>query len=218
MFKVGDEIKIINPECKMYGFYGTITSKINSYYTVSFGADVRYWYENEDLERINDMDISERLSEVIKENQELKQKLKQKLGEQNIKLDKIKADINRELRDKQGVSDEEFREAYEFWKDNNSNICTEIWGNGTLSEILFHTSLSEFVNKYKEYKDKQDNEIKVGDVVKLKIGGEESIVTRADSCIVYRLFRDGGCDIYTDKKVLEKTGKHYDSIDEFMNS
>ena len=74
----------------------------------------------------------------------------------------------------------------------------------------------EALAKVKEYEER--NEIKVGDVVKLKIGGEESIVTRVvDGCSVYRLFRDGSC-VYTDKKVLEKTGKHFDSIDEFMRS
>lgn len=207
MFKVGDEIKVINQKCKMYGFYGTITSKMDDFYTVSFGADVRYWYENEDLERINDMNISERLSEVIKENQNLKQQL----SEQNIKLNKIQADVNRELK---GVSDEEFREAYEFWKNNNTNICTEIWGNGMLSEILFHTSLSEFVNKYKEYKDKQ-NEIKAGDEVYYLDHNYKSIVTSVEDGVAVMITNNGKWSTCNTEE-LHKTGKHYD-IESILN-
>lgn len=71
-----------------------------------------------------------------------------------------------------------------------------------------------FVNKHKEYKDKQ-NEIKVGDVVQLAV--KEAIVTAIDGCNMYLLYRDGISNKFT-KDNFTKTGKHYDSIDKFMNS
>lgn len=210
MFKVGDEIKIINPECKMYGFYGTITSKMDGFYTVSFGADVRYWYENEDLERINDMNISERLSEVIKENQNLKQQL----SEQNIKLNKIQADLKRESKDKQGVSDEEFGEAIKHFSIIDEDKRYEIWGLINCFDLFAQTSLSEFVNKYKEYKDKQ-NEIKVGDEVYYLDHNYKSIVTCVEDGVAVMITNNGKWSTCNTEE-LHKTGKHYD-IESILN-
>lgn len=84
-----------------------------------------------------------------------------------------------------------------------------------LRYLFAQTSLSEFVNKYKEYKDKQDNEIKVGDVVQLTV--KEAIVTATAGCDAYLLFRDGSSNKFT-KDNFTKTSRHYDSIDAFMNS
>lgn len=72
----------------------------------------------------------------------------------------------------------------------------------------------EALAKVKEY-DKR-NEIKVGDVVKLKGISHESIVTRVTETTLYRLFKDGSCTSEFYKEDFVKTGKHYDSIDEFM--
>lgn len=211
-FKVGDKVRVINSYSMNHAREGIVTALGDGFSRVSFGS-VDYYYSNTLLEGVVDMDISERLSEVIKENQELKQKL----GEQNIKLNKIQADVRRE----QGVSDEEFREAFKAWETLSNLTCVNIWdGEYMLKEIFNKCSLSEFVNKYKEYKDKQDNEIKVGDVVTVKDGVSdfESLVTKVSGRVVYRLFSDGSCDGYANKEDLEKTGKHFDSIDEFMRS
>ena len=211
MFKVGDKVKITSFPHVAFGRCGIVkTVNGNGFYYIETNNLKFLCYEDE-IERIEDMDISERLSEVIKENQNLKQQI----SEQNIKLNKIQGDINRELRDKQGVSDEEFEEVYEFFSGSNKNVHATVWGNLYLENIFSNLSLSEFVSKYKEYKDKQDNEIRVGDVV--NDGNTVAIVTCAYEKSIYVLFRDGSCGSYPKYEYI-KTGKHYDSIDEFMNS
>ena len=65
---------------------------------------------------------------------------------------------------------------------------------------------------------KKSNELIVGDVVTAKGSELEGIVTKVVGRVVYRLFRDGSCDGRANKEDLVKTGKHFDSIDEFMRS
>lgn len=158
MFKIGDKVRVINSHSMNHAREGVVTALGDGFSRVSFGT-VDYYYSNTLLERMDDMDISERLSEAIKENQNLKQQL----GEQNIKLNKIQADLNRELNGK-GVS---------------------------------------------------DSEIKVRDEV--NDGNTVAIVTRTYANTIYVLYRDGSCGSHS-KDTYTKTGKHYDSIDEFMNS
>lgn len=69
-------------------------------------------------------------------------------------------------------------------------------------------------DKVKEYEER--NEIKKGDVVKDSVG--EALVLRIDDSRVYLLCRDGSCGEYPLSLRLKKTGKHFDSIDEFMRS
>lgn len=83
--------------------------------------------------------------------------------------------------------------------------------------VLFNFTPQEALAKVKAYEEER-NEIKVGDVVKVRGGFFESIVTKVDGRIIYRLFRDGGFNNVTKKEDLIKTGKHFDSIDEFMKS
>lgn len=164
------------------------------------------------LERIEDMNISERLSEVIKENQ----KLKQQLSEQNIKLNKIQADARRE----QGVSDEEFREVYKFFSGSNKNVHATVWGNLYLENIFSNLSLSEFVNKYKEYKDKQD-EIKVGNEISYIKAGERfkgAVLQVFNDGEGYKVFCENGCGqlVYPSEKI-EKTGRHFDEVESLLS-
>lgn len=206
MFNVGDKVRVVSPESFYYRHIGTMVDVGGSISSVDFGRHVNLFL-NVNLERVDDMGISERLSEVIKENQNLKQQL----SEQNIKLNKIQGGVRRE----QGVSDEEFGEAYEFYSGSNKNVHATVWGNLYLENIFSNLSLSEFVNKYKEYKDKQNNEIRVRDEV--NDGNTTAIVTSTYERSIYVLYRDGSCGIHPKDKYT-KTGKHYDSIDEFMNS
>lgn len=163
-------------------------------------------------------DLSERLSEVIKENQNLKQQI----SEQNIKLNKIQADLKRELNDK-GVSDEEFREAYILWSRSMFKDRKEIWGEYDLFDFVNKNSLSEFVNKYKEYKDKQ-NEIKVGD--EITPNNNENVkaivIYVSDDCYEAWVLRNGGVGIYTIShtkiKDWHKTGRHFDEIDTIISA
>lgn len=75
----------------------------------------------------------------------------------------------------------------------------------------------EALAKVKAYTEERNN-IKVGDVVTMRGKAIESIVTKVDGYAIYRLYRDGSCGSYTNKEDLVKTGKHFDSIDEFMRS
>lgn len=114
------------------------------------------------------------------------------------------------------------------WKLARKIILPSLMGGYTADEIknIFDKNtyilvMSDFtpqeaLAKVKPYEEKR-NEIRVGDVV-IKKGCIESIVTKIDGHIVYRLFRDGSCASCTNKKDLKKTGKHFYSIDEFMRS
>lgn len=212
MFKVGDKVEIIKPSCIHYKTIGIVKNvfEYNNCYTVGF-SDGWYLYSEEALKLVDN--LSERLTQVIKENQSLKQKI----SEQNIKLNKIQADMNRELRDKQGVSDEEFREALDFYENANQTICDEVWGSTTLSLIFHYNSLSEFVNKYKEYKQKKekDKEINVGDEVCKQGSDTKYIVTAIDKTLLgdtaFRCMSEYGLSYsILNTEQLIKTGKHYD--------
>lgn len=74
----------------------------------------------------------------------------------------------------------------------------------------------EALAKVKEYEGR--DEIRVGDVVRSKGCNVEEIITKISETKIYRLFKDGSCDSISTKvkEDFEKTGKHFDSIDEFM--
>lgn len=93
----------------------------------------------------------------------------------------------------------------------------DIFGKNSFASLMNTFTPQEALAKVKAYEEEQD-EIKVGDVIKLRNWCTESIVTRVDGDIIYQLFTDGSCGIYTNKEDLEKTGRHFDSIDEFMKS
>jgi hypothetical protein len=88
-----------------------------------------------------------------------------------------------------------------------------IFGKYTHVATLDTLTPQEALAKVNEYEER--NKIKVGDVVKSKSSDIERIVTRVTEINIYCLFRDGSCGSYTNKN-LEKIGKHFDSIDEFM--
>jgi hypothetical protein len=90
---------------------------------------------------------------------------------------------------------------------------------GVNYEVIFKVfTPQEALAKVKEYEER--NEIKVGDVVKLKGSCIEGIVTRITETNIYRLFRDGSStkEAYGVVEGFVKTGEHFDSIDEFMRS
>ena len=89
---------------------------------------------------------------------------------------------------------------------------------GTMESILNAYTPQEALAKVKEYEER--NEIKVGDVVRLKGCCVEGIVTKVTETNIYRLFKDGSStkEAFKDVEGFAKTGKHYDSIDEFMRS
>lgn len=91
-----------------------------------------------------------------------------------------------------------------------------IFGYRSPASIFKAFTPQEALAKVKAYEEEHIR-IRVGDVVTGKGGTIEGIVTRVDSRI-YRLFRDGSCNGPMGKEDLEKTGEHFDSIDEFMRS
>lgn len=95
-----------------------------------------------------------------------------------------------------------------------ANELAEIFGISDKPVLDAYTP-QEALAKVKEYEGR--DEIRVGDVVKLSYSYIESIVTRVSGDIIYQLFSDGSCDSIG-KEDLVRTGKHFDSIDEFMRS
>lgn len=91
----------------------------------------------------------------------------------------------------------------------------DIFGKNTFASLMNTFTPQEALAKVKAYE--EHNEIKVGDVVTIRGGVLESIVTLVDGCIIHRLFRDGSCDCGVNKEDLKKIG-HFDSIDEFMKA
>lgn len=91
----------------------------------------------------------------------------------------------------------------------------DIFDKNTFSPLMNTLTPQEALAKVKTYEEER-NEIKVGDVVTYRGSILEGIVTRVDGHVVYRLFRDGSCDGHAYKEDLEKTGRHFDSIDEFI--
>lgn len=94
-----------------------------------------------------------------------------------------------------------------------ANELVEIFGTVN-KPVLDAYAPQEALAKVKAYEER--NEIKVGDVVKLKETTREAIVTRVTETCLYFLFKDGSCGSLFAKEDFEKTGKHFDSIDEFM--
>lgn len=93
----------------------------------------------------------------------------------------------------------------------------DIFGKNTFASLMNTLTPQEALAKVKAYKE-ECSEIRAGDVVRFKDGYNESIVTKIDGHFIYRLFRDGSVNGYAIKEDLMKTGKHFDSIDEFMRS
>ena len=214
MFKVGEKVKITSFPHVAFGRCGIVkTVNGNGFYYIETNNLKFLCYEDE-IERVDDMDISERLSEVIKENQNLKQQI----SEQNIKLNKIQADVRRE----QGVSDEEFGEAIKHSPIIDEDKRYEIWGLINYFDLFAQTSLSEFVSKYKKYKDKQ-NEIKVGDEISPNdYKNVKAIVTYiSDYCYEAWVLKNGGVGTYTlshEKiKNWHKTGRHFDEVETLLS-
>lgn len=84
------------------------------------------------------------------------------------------------------------------------------------SAVIADFAPQEALAKVKDYEER--NEIKVGDVVRLKGLSCKAIVTRVTETNICLLFKDGSCASGCYKENYEKTGEHFDSIDEFMRS
>lgn len=83
----------------------------------------------------------------------------------------------------------------------------KIFGFGSPTEILRRYTLQEALAKLEAY-EKEQNEIKVGDIVYNDDTMEEGVVTHIDNDEVFMLYDDGSCgNTYGN---LTKTGKHID--------
>lgn len=106
-----------------------------------------------------------------------------------------------------------------FYGGYSSGELQNIFGYRSPESVLKAFTPQEALAKVKAYDNKM-NSIRVGDVVTVKggISDFESIVTKVSGRVVYRLFMDGSCDGNANKEDLVKTGRHFESIDEFMRS
>ena len=100
-----------------------------------------------------------------------------------------------------------------------------IFSKNTYMAAMRDFTPQEALAKVKAYEDER-NEIKVGDVVKLKsvYAEGEGIVTKITETNICLLYKNGNCNNNkcssnsSIDRYFEKTGKHFDSIDEFMKS
>lgn len=95
-----------------------------------------------------------------------------------------------------------------------ANELADIFGISDKPVLDAYTP-QEALAKVRAYEEKHD-EIKAGDVVKDSVG--EALVLRIDDNRMYLLCRDRSCGEYNLSSRYKKTGKHFDSIDEFMRS
>lgn len=100
-----------------------------------------------------------------------------------------------------------------------------IFGYRSPASVFKVFAPQEVFAKVKAYEEER-NEIKVGDVVKLKsvYAQGEGIVTKITETNICLLYKNGNCNNNkcssnsSIDRYFEKTGKHFDSIDEFMKS
>lgn len=105
-------------------------------------------------------------------------------------------------------------------EDDGGYSCEElenIFGHVATASVLKVFTPQEALAKVKAYEEEHIR-IRVGDVVKLKGTSYEAVVTRVSETILHCLYKDGRCAPGCYKENYEKTGKHFDSIDEFMRS
>ena len=95
------------------------------------------------------------------------------------------------------------------------DVLHQIFGESAIRSILKHNTAPEAIAKIKEYEDKQDAEIKVGDEVNWQ--GIKSVVVRISHDYIYTLTESGGTQIYhhTDTEFI-KTGRTFPQVAEVM--
>lgn len=91
----------------------------------------------------------------------------------------------------------------------NNNKMEEIFGVAGKRSVFDDLSPQEAIAKLEAY-EKEQNEIKVGDVVFNKDTNEHCVITHIEGkLVVYCLYDDGSCGT-SNIKECEKTGKHID--------
>ena len=84
----------------------------------------------------------------------------------------------------------------------------------TFSEIMESMTAEEIIEKYRAYKEKQNDPLKIGDVV--KFGGGIGVVTYTydnDGGNPYVVWADGSCGNSIKIENLERIGEHFDTAD-----
>ena len=87
------------------------------------------------------------------------------------------------------------------------------FGSGGWSFINKHTA-SEAIEKIRQYEQKKEEQIQVGDEVNLKCGVGPAIYMQGTngSDEIYLLFNDGSCGIHGRDEIECKTGRHFHEI------
>ena len=100
----------------------------------------------------------------------------------------------------------------------SSKIIKEIFGTTTSYSIFNNMSISTVVTKIKDYEEKQkqaDAGFRIGDEVIVK--GDRAIVIKVDIDHWYRVvYENGNTDYIHQDTITDKTGKHYDAIEEVL--
>lgn len=86
--------------------------------------------------------------------------------------------------------------------------------------VVQNYSASECIEKIRQYEQKKDAEIRVGDEVKLKCVDVYAVymggVNGSDEYNVYLCFRDGSCGVHSRNEIERKTGRHFPEIAEVL--
>ena len=100
----------------------------------------------------------------------------------------------------------------------NNHLRMAVVKGNTLVKFFTETTASEAIQKIKDYEEKQkqaDAGFRIGDEVIVK--GDRAIVIKVDIDHWYRVvYESGNTDYIHQDTITDKTGKHYDAIEEVL--
>lgn len=93
-------------------------------------------------------------------------------------------------------------------------VMNNIFGTEIPSKIFKTLTASEAIEKIRQYEQRQEEQIKVGDEVEMKCGVSPAIYMQGTngSDKIYLLFNDGSCGIHCRDEIGCKTGRHFPEI------
>ena len=112
------------------------------------------------------------------------------------------------------------KKMYQFNPIDNKQLCEELYDMG-FNEFICGTTASEAIAKIKEYeeKQKQADEIKVGDEFKSNNSGSNCVIARISDNEVTIMWSDGSVGIRAIDYISEnfkKTGRHFPQMTEVL--
>ena len=104
-------------------------------------------------------------------------------------------------------------EAARWLSKTNAGVNFTVFGMHFTSEIVQKISASEAIEKIRQYEQKKEEQIQVGDEVEATFG--KAIVTEVKEKHVYYFYADGSYG-FDEKEHVTKTGRHFPEIAEVL--